>query len=568
MINEIIYHHRPTYARRGTAGQSATAVLIEPTATWKFNKQGIDLGTAWREPGYDDSGWAEGPGPLGFETPDAVLPEPFGTDFLQSDGQWTYYFRKRFAHFPGPQSRVSIKLRIDDGCAVFINGTEILPRQNLPPTGPILYDTPALAGVEATAYVTVQVPNGILIPGQENTIAVELHQNANTSSDAVFGFQLLETTAVGGETPTPFVENPEEWVELHNRSARAVSLAGWQLDGGVEFTFAPGAQLLPGAYLVVTRDPAAFQAAHPGVPAIGPFEGHLSHRGERLELKDALGSVVDACVLPRLETLASVRGRRWLFARTRATRTPTTRCRKHGRPAMKRVAQPGRSYSFTARAIQPVYAPNVFNFHELRLGLLEEGHVLIDDVAVIEDPSGTNRQLIQNGEFSAGTAATWRLLGNHESSQVVTDNGNPCLQADRGRTDAVHAQPARDDTQDRDQRGAGGQGSGVSNLVSRQVAARVPATPCRTVLQQMGANVPARAADPKAAPPAPAIRSTSRTSAPPSAMSRHSSGGPEDRTADHRLRGGRRSRRPRQCDASLSRRSGRHLSKRTDEPVG
>ena len=29
--------------------------------------------------------------------------------------------------------------------------------------------------------------------------------------------------------------------------------------------------------------------------------------------------------------------------------------------------------------------------------------------------------------FSAGTADKWRLLGNHEASQVVTDNGDPCL---------------------------------------------------------------------------------------------------------------------------------------------
>ena len=83
-------------------------------------------------------------------------------------------------------------------------------------------------------------------------------------------------------------------------------------------------------------------------------------------------------------------------------------------------------YTFTATAMTPRFTPNIFNFHELRLGLLDTGEVLIDDVSVVEDPAGTNRELMQNGSFNSGTTA-WRLLGNHELSSVITDGGNNVL---------------------------------------------------------------------------------------------------------------------------------------------
>ena len=45
-------------------------------------------------------------------------------------------------------------------------------------------------------------------------------------------------------------------------------------------------------------------------------------------------------------------------------------------------------YSFTLTAQDPTYRPGQFNFHELRLGMLEEGEILLDDLSVVEDPGG------------------------------------------------------------------------------------------------------------------------------------------------------------------------------------
>ena len=43
-----------------------STTLIPFGSTWKYLDDGSDLGTAWREPGFDDSSWSEGPAQLGY----------------------------------------------------------------------------------------------------------------------------------------------------------------------------------------------------------------------------------------------------------------------------------------------------------------------------------------------------------------------------------------------------------------------------------------------------------------------------------------------------------------------
>jgi len=86
----------------------------------------------------------------------------------------------------------------------------------------------------------------------------------------------------------------EEWIELHNRGAAPVNLAGWRLSAGVDFTFPP--VVLPaGGYLVVAAEAAAFQARYPGVTNfVAGWQGRLSDNGETLTLRNALGEVEDS----------------------------------------------------------------------------------------------------------------------------------------------------------------------------------------------------------------------------------------------------------------------------------
>ncbi|MBX3733978.1 MAG: lamin tail domain-containing protein [Verrucomicrobiae bacterium] len=84
-----------------------------------------------------------------------------------------------------------------------------------------------------------------------------------------------------------------EWVELHNLMAVDMDLSGWGLTSGIRYTFPSGTILPGGGYLVVAGDPAALPAAAGATHVLGPFEGRLANEGERLELRNQNGRLMD-----------------------------------------------------------------------------------------------------------------------------------------------------------------------------------------------------------------------------------------------------------------------------------
>ncbi|MBK8000700.1 MAG: lamin tail domain-containing protein [Verrucomicrobia bacterium] len=85
----------------------------------------------------------------------------------------------------------------------------------------------------------------------------------------------------------------DEWIELHNRGASAVNLAGWRLNRAVDFVF-PNVNLPAGGYLVVAASVPAFNALYPGVTAVvGGWTGRLSNSRDDIELEDATGNQID-----------------------------------------------------------------------------------------------------------------------------------------------------------------------------------------------------------------------------------------------------------------------------------
>jgi hypothetical protein len=83
-----------------------------------------------------------------------------------------------------------------------------------------------------------------------------------------------------------------EFVELYNKGSTAVDLAGWRLADAVAYTFPAGTSIPARGFLVVARDPAAFQSKFK-VSARGPWTGVLSNEGETVLLCDAARRVVD-----------------------------------------------------------------------------------------------------------------------------------------------------------------------------------------------------------------------------------------------------------------------------------
>ena len=85
-----------------------------------------------------------------------------------------------------------------------------------------------------------------------------------------------------------------QYVELFNRGAAEVDLSGWSFTKGITFVFPQKTHLAPGGYLVVCRNREMVLANYGrNVPVIGDFSGSLSHRGEKIELCNSAGKVVD-----------------------------------------------------------------------------------------------------------------------------------------------------------------------------------------------------------------------------------------------------------------------------------
>ncbi|MBI2927118.1 MAG: hypothetical protein HYY24_15590 [Verrucomicrobia bacterium] len=174
------------------ATSNSTLITLAGTV-WRVNDTGADLGTAWREIGYDDAqaGWTSGSGLFGYTANAAVYPAPIQKP-LAAD-PITYYFRARFQWINDSVGVVLVLTNyLSDGAVFYLNGAEV-KRVRLP-SGAVMFTTPATSGPANPGRVElVSLPTAPLVLG-ENTLAVELHQAGGAFPDLVFGLSLLAAT--------------------------------------------------------------------------------------------------------------------------------------------------------------------------------------------------------------------------------------------------------------------------------------------------------------------------------------------------------------------------------------
>src|SRR6185503_3440815 len=186
-------------------------VVLPIDATWRLNQLGVDPGSAWRQPDFDDSAWASGMAL--FYVTSAPLPAPKNTPLTL--GRRTYYFRTQFT-FDGNTNGLTFTLHpiIDDGAVFYLNGIEVL-RRNMP-AGAVSYGTFAAPSIGTATYAGPFVLSPTNLITGLNTLAVEVHQASSSDSDVVFGVELRARREL--RPARPFMESDEEWVELFNRS--------------------------------------------------------------------------------------------------------------------------------------------------------------------------------------------------------------------------------------------------------------------------------------------------------------------------------------------------------------
>ena len=252
-------------------------------------------------------------------------------------------------------------------------------------------------------------------PGAPNSFAFH---NEIVINEIMYNHKLLPPT-----NNLPARPSPESWLELYNRSGAPVDLTGWRLDGGIGYAFSAGQTIPAGGYLVVADDMSFMRAMYPSIPMVGNFSGRLSGRTDHVILKDPSGNPADEV---RYYDGGAWPGYADGGGSSLELRDPDADNSKPEAWAASdesnKTSWQTYTYRWTAVPVVTTMVPTTFN--DFILGLLGEGECLVDDISVIESPTGTPVQFIENGDFENGLSG-WRVLGTHNRSQVITDPENP-----------------------------------------------------------------------------------------------------------------------------------------------
>ncbi len=127
-------------------GSISYDTILRRGSEWRYLDDGSDQGTAWREAGFDDSGWEAGAAQLGYGDGDERTVVSFGPN--SGNKFRTTYFRKSFVVDDLEQYEAAqIRLLRDDGAVVYLNGQEIA-RAICPVERSIILRHPAVSRAE------------------------------------------------------------------------------------------------------------------------------------------------------------------------------------------------------------------------------------------------------------------------------------------------------------------------------------------------------------------------------------------------------------------------------------
>lgn len=201
-------------------------------------------------------------------------------------------------------------------------------------------------------------------------------------------------------------DQDDEFIEIVNENDFAIDLSGWQIEGGVSFTFPPGA-VIPAAgadpergKVFVSPDVTSFRR-RPASPTgresrivLGNYDGHLSNFGEVVTLLDDTGREVADVVLPTEPSDVQ-----------RYLAVSEIMYRPAGDRDAEFIELVNTSDSVTLDLTGVAFASGVqFDFSGSSVTLLAPGErvLVVRDLAAFQDRYGTGSRVA--GEFANGTA--------------------------------------------------------------------------------------------------------------------------------------------------------------------
>ena len=259
----------------------AITPLIAGGSVWSYSDQGLDMGTNWVQPRYDDSAWAQGPARLGYNTSGIATTVNYGPS--STNKYITTYFRHNFV-VPSNVHYTNLNFRLNraHGALVWLNGQEVF-RANMP-DGPVsfLNHSKSVLGPDALPiYYPTNIPVSFL-PAGTNVVAVEIHTYAPATANTSFDLELFGM----GDFPPP---SPPLTVCLDGANVRlrwpATNNAGFILTSGTDLSGTYSWLPLGGPYVLNDgiyeyREPVNlaqlvnyYQLRYIGLPTIGPQLG-------------------------------------------------------------------------------------------------------------------------------------------------------------------------------------------------------------------------------------------------------------------------------------------------------
>lgn len=338
-----------------TNSGTSAKTLISRGAQWRYYDAGAEpavIGNlTWRDVGYSDGAWSNGGAVLGFAGSSTVNAVTTTTrryvNGVSGTQVTTTYFRRSFTlDSTNGIEGLQYEILRDDGAVVYLNGKRLFAENMADGTPTYNTYSVEVAGSPAqNTYFTGTVSPEYLRSGL-NTIAVEVHQSNNSSSDLYFDFSLVvpatsgrnfadlpitqdvtlkARTLISGEwsalaetqltvtkppmdysalrvselmyappapeSGSPYSADDFAWMELRNTGASTLDLEDVSFAAGITHSFA-STQLAPGARLVLAKNPEAFSTRYStnNLQLLAWTNGNLAKKGETVSLVDPAGT--------------------------------------------------------------------------------------------------------------------------------------------------------------------------------------------------------------------------------------------------------------------------------------
>lgn len=257
------------------------------------------------------------------------------------------------------------------------------------------------------------VPN-VPTPGANNSFAVHTELVINEIMYDHKDVPAVDTNSL----PT---SNPEQWLELYNRSGSPVNLTGWSLSGGISYSFTAGQTIAPGGYLVVAKDAATLRLSYPAIDIVGNYSGKLGG-DDTITLNDPLGNPANQVHYYGGGRWPETAGGGGSSLELRDPNADNSKAEAWA-PSKEAGKSSWQTYAYRMVAQPSTTSAPDSQWHDFVMGLLTDGECYVDDLSVIKSPTNNPVQLLSNGNFENGLAG-WRVLGNHQRSILETDPDN------------------------------------------------------------------------------------------------------------------------------------------------